>query len=231
MPMLFDPNAQKMLARLADAYLPIRSPSSGQIIYDVGAYLESLLSAFDQDQPRIYAGGPFSGRNARPNSPAPPNDFQASLPLSRYQRLAWKLRINGPDGLTDEPFVVLSDEVKRNYVGLTDIILGGLNSAERLANDRFPRPTDADDLLRAAGPDFMAVFPDLVAEAAFSAPEYLGNRGTWPEIFYPGDSLPTGYDAAAISQPGPGAEPYPIHELAEILLWFSTIVQHGRKFK
>jgi len=228
---LFDTNAQKMLARLADSYLPIRSPDSGKIVYDVSAYLESFFSAFNQDPPRIFAGGPFSGRNAPPGGSAPPNDFQQSLPLSRYQRLAWKLRLHGPEDLADEPFVVLSDELKNNYVGLAETVFEGLNGAERLANDRFPRPVDADDLLRAAGSDFMAVFPDLVAEAAFSAPEYMGNLGTWPEIFYPGDSLPVGYSEPAISQAGPGEEPYPIHELADILLWFSTIVQHGRKFK
>jgi len=98
---LFDTNAQKMLARLADSYLPIRSPDSGKIVYDVSAYLESFLSAFNLDPPRIFAGGPFSGRNASPNGPVPANDFEQPLPLSRYQRLAWKLRLHGPEALAE----------------------------------------------------------------------------------------------------------------------------------
>ena len=60
---LFDRHARNMLSLLADSYLPIRSPDSDDIVYDIAGYLETLLSAFDQDPPSIYAGGPYSDRH------------------------------------------------------------------------------------------------------------------------------------------------------------------------
>src|SRR5260221_10697562 len=124
---LFDRHARNMLSLLADSYLPIRSPDSDEIVYDIAGYLETLLSAFDQDPPSIYAGGPYSDRHGSVQ-----NNFKEFLPLSRYQRLAWKLRLGGPAALKDEPGIFLSDEFKKSNVG-------------------------------------------LIAEAAFSAPEYGGN--------------------------------------------------------
>ena len=110
-----------MLAKLADFILPSRDKQ----IYDIVGFVEAFLSAFDQDPPAIYAGGPFSGRHPLPTDPAPADSFTQFLPLTRYQRVAWQLRINGPDALDQEPFIVLSNDLKNNYTGLADIISGG----------------------------------------------------------------------------------------------------------
>jgi len=114
-----------MLSLLADSYLPIRSPDSGEIVYDIAGYLETLLSAFDQDPQSIYAGGPFSDWHGSAQ-----NNFKEFLPLSRYQRLACKLRLGGPAALKDEPGIFLSDEFKKSYLGLHQIIMEGLARAE-----------------------------------------------------------------------------------------------------
>src|SRR5690348_15346825 len=98
---------QRMLAKLADFILP----SHGKQIYDIVSFVEIFLSAFDQNPPTIYAGGPFSGRHPLPGQPAPGNSFTQFLPLTRYQRLAWQLRINGPKALDQEPFIVLSADL------------------------------------------------------------------------------------------------------------------------
>jgi len=220
-----------MLAKLADFILPTRSPKTGKQIYDIVGFVEAFLSAFEQDPPAIYAGGPFSGRHPLPVDPAPANNFAQFLPLTRYQRLVWQLRINGPEALDQEPFIVLSDDLKNNYTGLTDIISQGLTSAAALEDDMAPRPVMADVLLSATGPDFQGIFFSLLAQAAFSAPEYKGNVTGWQEIFYPGDSLPNGYKDADVTQPDPGPDPFPIPVLGTIFFDLAATFMGGRKFK
>src|SRR5438874_2032322 len=97
---VLNPRQQRMLAKLADFILPSRS--GGKQIYDIAGFVETFLSAFDQDPPAIYAGGPFSGRHPLPTDPSPTDNFSQFLPLTRYQRLTWQLRINGPDALAQE---------------------------------------------------------------------------------------------------------------------------------
>jgi hypothetical protein len=228
---VFTPRQQQMLVKLANFILPRHSPTTDQPVFDIVNYLETFLSAFDQDPPKIYAGGPFSGRHPIAGDPAPSNAFAEFLPLSRYQRLAWKLRLGGPESLDQEPFIFLSDDLKNNYTGLRDILSEGLSSAVALEDGMAPRPVMAGVLLSAAGPDFNHVFFGLLAEAAFSAPEYKGNLAAWPEIFYPGDSLAAGYSGAEISDPAPGQDPFSIQPLAKVLFDLAVTFMKGRKFK
>ncbi len=228
---VFTPRQQQMLVKLANFILPRHSPTTGQPVFDIVNYLETFLSAFDQDPPKIYAGGPFSGRHPLPGDPAPSNAFEEFLSLSRYQRLAWKLRLEGPESLGQEPFVFLSDTLKNDYTGLRDILSEGLSSAITLEDGMAPRPVMAGVLLSAAGPDFNHVFFALLAEAAFSAPEYKGNLATWPEIFYPGDSLAAGYSGTEISDPDPRPDPFPTRPLAKAFFDLAVTFMKGRKFK
>jgi hypothetical protein len=64
---------------------PTIEPGAG----DAGGadYIDGLLDAFAADPPRIFAGGPASGR--RGGAPA----FASFLPLTRLQDLAWRQRI------------------------------------------------------------------------------------------------------------------------------------------
>lgn len=226
---ILSPRQQQMLAKLADFILPSRS--GGKQVYDVVGFVEAFLSAFDQDPPTIYAGGPFSGRHPLPTDPAPVNSFTQFLPLTRYQRLAWQLRINGPEALDQEPFIVLNGDLKNNYTGLADIIFAGLTSAVDLEDGMAPRPVMADVLLSATGPDFQTIFFPLLSQAAFSAPEYQGNISAWKEIFYPGDSLPVGYRDDDITQPDAGPDPMPIPGLGKIFFDLAATFMGGRKFK
>jgi len=221
---IFDAPTRAILVKMADYYLPSVSPDTGKKLYDIVNFLETFLSAFDQDPPRIFAGGPFSDRHPSADVPAPANDFQSSLPLTRYQRLAWQLRLNGPKALAGEPFIVLSDDLRNNYTGLRDVLTTGLTFALRLANDvGVKRGVMPAELFWAAGPDFRQVFPGLLCEAAFSAPEYGGNLATWPEVFYPGDSLPAGYTPAQVANSTP--DPFPTETLAAVLLDIANILE------
>ena len=51
--------------------------------------------AFTFDPPRIWAGGPFSGRFGGDAS------FAEFIPLSRVEELAWRTRIEGSRGLPE----------------------------------------------------------------------------------------------------------------------------------
>src|SRR5690348_11259583 len=81
----FSLQERKALASLADGVLP------GAAKLGAVTYIETLLTAFDSDPPRIYASGPFSGRTPFPTpegSPSPdfpPNRFAEFLPLNRTQ--------------------------------------------------------------------------------------------------------------------------------------------------
>lgn len=216
-----------MLAKLADFILPSRDKQ----IYDIVAFVEAFLSAFDQDPPAIFAGGPFSGRHPLPTDPGPADSFTQFLPLTRYQRLAWQLRINGPDALDPEPFIALSADLKNNYTGLADIISTGLTSAVNMEDGMAPRPVMADVLLSNTGPDFQTIFLPLLAQAAFSAPEYKGNISAWKEVFYPGDSLPLGYKADDITLPDAGPDPMAIPVLGTIFFDLAATFMGGKKFK
>jgi len=228
---VFNQREQAMLRKLAGFILPIHSPENGNPVYDIVAYLQGLFSALNQDPAAIYAGGPFSGRHPLPGDPPPGDDFKQFLPPSRYQRLAWTLRLDGPEALRAEPFISLSDDLKNNYTGLRDVISAGLTSAINMEDGMAPRPVMAGVLLSAAGSDFEQAFLQLIAEAAFSAPEYGGNLAAWSEISYAGDSLPAGYSGTQISDPDPDPNGFPIQPLANLLFDLTVVVMNGRKFK
>jgi hypothetical protein len=61
--------------------------------------IDALLAAFMTDPPLIYAGGPYSDRadGAR-------NDFARFIPLDDYETLAWRIAIEGSQGLPEREF-------------------------------------------------------------------------------------------------------------------------------
>ena len=82
------------LAGLCDSILP-KSAQMGAV-----EYIEQLLTAFDHDPPRIFAGGPYSGRRpfwkeGVPSAIYPENEFKRFVPLTRLQEKAWRWRIYG----------------------------------------------------------------------------------------------------------------------------------------
>src|SRR5438552_2802844 len=64
-PHYFTDDERKALGALADAIIPPDGDPGGK---DLGAvpYLEQLLTAFESDPPKVFAGGPFSGRAPNP---------------------------------------------------------------------------------------------------------------------------------------------------------------------
>jgi len=103
-PPYFTSDERAVLGVLADAVLPPDDVPGGNALGAVD-YIENLLTAFDQQTPLIYLGGPFSGRTPEPNSDGtasatfPADDFPNFLPLDRVAERAWRLYIYGSSGV------------------------------------------------------------------------------------------------------------------------------------
>ncbi|HEY0250932.1 MAG TPA: hypothetical protein VGC41_05365 [Kofleriaceae bacterium] len=98
-------------------------------------YIDTLLSAFEVDPPKIFAGGPYSDRNALPNADGtasqkfPPNDFETFLPLSRVQDIAWRMRVLGSAATPGGDF---NDAVLGPTVGYRDIYAQALAALDAM---------------------------------------------------------------------------------------------------
>src|SRR5580658_1368367 len=64
----------------------------------VADYIDTFLGAFTFDPPRIWAGGPTSGRHGGEAA------FGHFVPLSRLDELAWRMRIEGSQGIPEREF-------------------------------------------------------------------------------------------------------------------------------
>ena len=220
-----------IVASLAD-YVLIPDTEAGGT--DLGAvdYIESLLTALDGATPRIFAGGPFSGR-APSGTRGMSDDFLNFVPLERTLAATWRLRLFGSAGL---PGGGPNDSVTGTIEGMRPMfrrVLATL-TPEFVAADRVATTWQA------LPEEFRAEFAQLVVEAAFSAPEYGGNRGLagWRLVHFPGDVQPRGYttwDATAsryverpdtpVSTRDPGTDPDPMStETLSLLRNLSTVL-------
>jgi hypothetical protein len=167
------------LVAACDRLIPPHDAHPGGAALGCADYIDGLLAAFETDPPRIWAGGPFSGRAGGAAG------FERFLALSRVEELAWRTRIEGSRGIPEREF---NGPVR----GWQDEYRSGLAS---LGAD-FPTLSREDqDARLEAVPDFRALLYGHACEGAYGAPEYGGNpdgRG-WTAIQYPGDVQPRGY--------------------------------------
>ena len=80
------------VAAAADRLVPPLAGHPGAAALGVVDYIDGLLDAFAVDPPRIWAGGPFSGRAGGAA------EFGHFLELSPLETLAWRTRIEGSLG-------------------------------------------------------------------------------------------------------------------------------------
>ena len=172
-PPALTPARRATLTALMDDLVPGDGPTPGAGGAGGADYVEMLLSAFDHDPPRIWAGGPFSGRHG---GAAGFDDF---LELSPWEALAWRTRIDGWMSSYEGGLATLGDD----YPDLDDA-----------ARER--RRADAH-----AG--FLDLAFTHACEALYGDPVYGANRdgAGWAAIGYPGDVQPTGYTDAEVSAP------------------------------
>jgi hypothetical protein len=240
-----------VLSALADAVIPPDDAPGGGALGAVG-YIETLLTAFDHDPPLIYAGGPFSGRQAiptssgTPSSTFPPDDFSTFLPIDRFQTKAWQLRIFGSSGV---PGGGPNDAITGPVVGLREAVATAILAARAAmpANVAAANLTQAQktSMLGAIDKVTAATLIELVLEGAFTAPEYGGNlQGAgWKMVYFEGDSQPLGYswfDPATekysedpthpVSTANPGADPMPLDAATESLIGTAIMALGGKVF-
>lgn len=153
----------------------------------VADYIDGFLGAFAFDPPRIWAGGPYSGRFGGNAS------FASFHRLSALDELAWRTRIEGSLGMPERewngPVEGLQERYQRGLAAL------GADFAELDGEQQDRRLREHKE------------FTDLLyshcCEGMYGAPEYGGNRNLvgWRYIGYEGDVQPRGYTDEEVSQP------------------------------
>jgi Gluconate 2-dehydrogenase subunit 3 len=153
----------------------------------VANYIDGLLGAFAVDPPRIWAGGPFSGRHGGEAR------FAEFVPLSRLDELAWRTRIEGSQGLAEREF-------NGPVVGFQQRYRDGLTA---LGDDFAGADPDTQDARLRAHGSFTELLYEHACEGMYGAPEYGGNRelAGWRAVAFEGDVQPRGYTDEEVSQP------------------------------
>jgi len=181
----FDAASYAVVEAACDRLVPAMGAHPGARALGVADYIDGLLGAFSFDPPRIWAGGPFSGRFGGQAS------FGRFTPLSQVEELAWRTRIEGSRGIPERefngPVVGWQDQYRRGIAAL---------GAE------FPTlPSEEQDDRLDAAPEFKELLYRHACEGAYAAPEYGGNRdgAGWRAVQFPGDVQPRGYTDEEVS--------------------------------
>jgi hypothetical protein len=183
-----------MAAHLTDAErstlavaMDLLVPRSGEL---GGAdYVDQLLGAFTFTPPRIWAGGPYSGRHGGEAS------FDQWLELGTAEELAWRTRIEGSRGLPERewngPVVGLQERYRDGLAALGDDFAGA-------ASEEQQRRLDACDEA------FRDVLFTHACESLYGDPVYGGNRGGegWASIGFAGDTQPRGWTDDEVTHGG-----------------------------
>jgi hypothetical protein len=168
-----------VVGRIADLLLPPHAEFPGAAAAGVAEYVDRTLGAFTYDPPRIWAGGPYSGRFGGPAS------FDRFVPLSRLEELAWRTRIEGSRGLPER-------EWNGPVRGWQEIYRDGIVA---LGDDFLDLDDDACEARLSAQPRLKQLLFEHACEACYGAPEYGGNHDLagWRAIGYAGDVQPRGW--------------------------------------
>lgn len=185
MPSWFTEHEHAVVAAAADRLIPPIDEHPGAKALGVADFIDMLLGAFTVDPPRIWAGGPFSGRAGGDAS------FEEFLPLSPLEELAWRTRIEGSKGMVER-------ERNGAVIGWQQQYRNGIAA---LGRDFCDVSGDEQDQRLDHDPPFKALIYTHACEGAYGAPEYGGNRGLrgWAAIHYDGDVQPRGFTDEEVS--------------------------------
>lgn len=163
------------LTALLDEIIPGDDHSPGAGAAGGADYIDQLLGAFTFDPPRIWAGGPFSGRNGGEAR------FDQWLSLGRVEEVAWRTRLEGSSGIAEREF-------NGPVIGWQSMYRGGLATYAA---------TGSIDALDTA---FRELIFTHACEALYGDPVYGGNRDTvgWRAIGHEGDTQPRGFTDAQV---------------------------------
>ena len=176
----------RVLAAACDRLIP-PDDTPGAASAGVADYIDGLLGAFTVDPPRIWAGGPTSGRHGGEAR------FGAFHRLGRLDELAWRTRLEGSRGLPEREF-------NGPVVGWQERYREGLAA---LGADFCEVTAQEQDTRLRAQREFTALLYEHCCEGMYGAPEYGGNRDGvgWRNIGFAGDVQPRGWTDAEVSEP------------------------------
>jgi len=173
------------VAAASERLIPALDDHPGARALGVADYIDTLLGAFTFDPPRIWAGGPFSGRHGGAAS------FEEFLPLSRLEEVAWRTRIEGSQGIRER-------EINGPVSGWQERYRDGLRA---LGDDFCDAASEEQDARLDAAGEFKALLYTHACEGAYGDPVYGGNRDLagWRAIQFEGDVQPRGYSDEEVS--------------------------------
>jgi hypothetical protein len=174
-----------VVSAAADRLVPPLDAHPGGAALGVADYVDNLLGAFTFDPPRIFAGGPFSGRFGGEAS------FARFIPISPYEELAWRTRIEGSRGMPQREF-------NGPTRGWQEIYRDGIVA---LGADFCEVDGDEQDRRLHSQRELRDVLYVHACEGAYGPPEYGGNRDRagWRAIGFEGDVQPRGYTDDEVS--------------------------------
>lgn len=186
MPAFLSPQEYELVKAVCARLIPTDA-DPGATEAAVVDYIDTFLGAFSFEPPRIWAGGPFSGRHGGDAS------FGKFLALSPMEELAWRTRIEGSQGIPER-------ELRGEVIGLQQQYREGL---ARLGADFIEIGPEEQDARLRAEPELTELVYGHACEGMYGAPEYGGNRDLvgWRYIGLDGDVQPAGYPDAEVSRP------------------------------
>jgi len=184
-PAWLTPQQYGVVEAACERLIPAADAHPGARALGVADYIDGLLGAFAVDPPRIWAGGPFSGRAGGEAA------FDRFLPLSPLEDRAWRTRIEGSRGIPEREFNGPVTGWQERYV----------EGIAALGADYAALPAEEQDARLDAVPEFKALLYQHACEGAYAAPEYGGNRdaAAWQAVQFPGDVQPRGYTDEEVS--------------------------------
>ena len=168
-----------VIAAVVDRLVPPLGVHPGASALGAVDYIDGTLGAFAVDPPRIWAGGPFSGRHGGEAG------FAEFTPLTRLEELAWRTRIEGSCGMAEREF-------NGPTRGWQEIYRDGIAA---LGHDFCEVGHDEQERRLLVQRELRDVLYGHACEGAYGAPEYGGNPDLagWRVIGFDGDVQPRGY--------------------------------------
>jgi hypothetical protein len=188
-----------LLCALVDALVPADDDFAGATGAHAAWYIDQLFGAFRHEPPRIFAGGPYSGRHGGLDGFS---HFQA---LTRVEEIRWRTYLEGSQGLPEREF-------NGKVVGLADRYRQGLDDLDAAATKEFGAGfallgfDDRRTVLSKADAAFVQMAYEHAVEGTYGDPVYGGNlegKG-WQSIGYEGDRQPIGFSAHQMMYPEEG---------------------------
>jgi hypothetical protein len=172
---------------------------------DVIRYIDTMLSMFDHDPPKLFAGGPYSDRHGGHT-----NYMKHFVPPAPRQLHAWKQRVH---------------QLQHQYRKAVK----ALDAAAKGGNFANVGHQEQDTILINLAGVRNLIFPNVI-EGMYSVPEYGGNHHTlgWQSIKWPGDAQRRGYTPHEVER-SDGLDPVTNIGVVQLLLGVLPTVAQARK--